>query len=190
MKKQTEITDATRKAIFEAFWITYQRKPIDKISIKELVDIAHVHRSTFYRYFTDIYDLLGQLEEKVLQEISAVLDKIEASEVTDLLKHAESTAIALKDYVPLIYYLTGPNGDINFRNKLKEQMRLRFIGLSVGKHTSLTSEYMFNYIFSCLLSNLNFWYEHQKECSLEQVCSMSKQLVSEGMLKYIENMDI
>jgi len=37
---------------------------------------------------------------------------------------------------------------------------------------------------------LNFWYEHQKECSLEQVCSMSKQLVSEGMLKYIENMDI
>ena len=190
MKKQTEITDATRKAIFEAFWITYQRKPIDKISIKELVDIAHVHRSTFYRYFTDIYDLLGQLEEKVLQEISAVLDKIEASEVTDLLKHAESTAIALKDYVPLIYYLTGPNGDTNFRNKLKEQMRLRFIGLSVGRHSSLTLEYMFNYIFSCLLSNLNFWYEHQKECSLEQVCSMSKQLVSEGVLKYIENMDI
>ena len=63
-------------------------------------------------------------------------------------------------------------------------------GLSASRHLSLTSEYMFNYIFSCLLSNLNFWYEHQKECSLEQVCNMSKQLVSEGMLKYIENMDI
>lgn len=187
MKKQTEVTDATRKAIFDAFWTTYQRKPIDKISVKELVDIAHVHRSTFYRYFTDIYDLLGQLEEKVLCEISAVLDKIEASEIADLLNHAESTAIALKEYVPLIYYLTGPNGDVNFRNKLQEQMRLRFTGLSVGSNHSLSSEYIFNYIFSCLLSNMNFWYEHQEECSLEQICSMSKQLVSEGMIKYIRN---
>ena len=184
MKKQPEITNATRKAILDAFWIIYQQKPVDKISIKELVEIAHVHRSTFYRYFTDIYDLLDHLQEKVLSEISATLNSIEASDITDLLYNAESIAIALKEYAPLIYHLTGPNGDANFRNKLREQMRLRFLSLSVCKYPSLTSEYLFSFIFSCILSNLNFWCEHQEDCSLEQLCGLSKQLISGGMLMY------
>lgn len=187
MKKQPEMTDATRKAILDAFWILYQQKPVDKISVKELTAIAHVHRSTFYRYFTDRYDLLGQMEEGVLSEISAALDSIETSEVTDLICHAEAIAIALKEYAPLVYHLTGPNGDANFRGKLRERMRLRFSSLSAGRYSSLTSEYLFSYIFSCILSNLNFWYEHQEACSLEQVCGWSRKLISDGMLMYVKN---
>lgn len=187
VKKQPEITDATRKAILDAFWTLYQQKPVDKISIKELADLAHIHRSTFYRYFTDIYDLLGQLEEKVLSEISATLNNIETSDFTDLLYHAESIVAALKEYAPLIYHLTGPNGDANFRSKLRERMRLRFSSLSVSRYPSLTLEYLFSFVFSCILSNLNFWYEHQEECSLEQVCGLSKQLISDGMLMFVKN---
>ena len=189
MKKQPEITDATKKTLVNAFWSMYQQKPVDKISVKEIVQIANVHRSTFYRYFTDIYDLLSQLEDQILSEISAILNSIETTDFTDLLHHAESTAIALKEYAPMIYHLTGPNGDVTFRNRLREQMRMRFSALSIGRTPSLASEYLFHFVFSCILSNLSFWYEHQDACSLEQVCGMSQRLVSGGLLMYAKNME-
>jgi probable dihydroxyacetone kinase regulator len=36
-----------------------QRKPLDKITVKELVEACEVNRQTFYYHFRDIYDLLG-----------------------------------------------------------------------------------------------------------------------------------
>lgn len=191
MKKQPEITDATHKSIIDAFWIIYQQKPIDKITVKEIVETAHVHRSTFYRYFTDIYDLLNQLEQKVISEISVNLKKnCNTTDFNDLLSHADLMVVALKEYAPMIYHLTSPNGDIFFRNKLKEQVQLHFNSLGFAKNTSLATEYLFNFMFSCILSNLNFWYEHQNECSLEQICNMCKQMISSGLLQFTKNIVI
>lgn len=40
-----------------------EKKSINKIIIKELMDKAGYHRSVFYTYFKDIYDLLEQEQE-------------------------------------------------------------------------------------------------------------------------------
>ena len=40
-----------------------KKKSINKIIIKELMDKAGYHRSVFYTYFKDIYDLLEQEQE-------------------------------------------------------------------------------------------------------------------------------
>lgn len=67
MKKQPEVTDKTRKAIADTFCSLYAQMPIEKISIKEITDMAGYNRATFYRYFTDIYELLNYVENDVLQ---------------------------------------------------------------------------------------------------------------------------
>lgn len=36
-----------------------KRKPLDKISIRELTDGCGVNRQTFYYHFADIYDLVS-----------------------------------------------------------------------------------------------------------------------------------
>ena len=48
----------TKENIIEAFWKIYAHKPLEKITIQELMDKAGYHRSVFYVYFKDIYDLL------------------------------------------------------------------------------------------------------------------------------------
>lgn len=48
----------TRRAIVEAFMKLLQNKSLDKITVKEIIELAEINRNTFYYYFQDIYDLL------------------------------------------------------------------------------------------------------------------------------------
>lgn len=45
-----------------------QKKPIGQISVRELTDAADLNRGTFYLHYKDIYDLLEQMENDLLQE--------------------------------------------------------------------------------------------------------------------------
>lgn len=189
MKKQPQMTDATRSAMLDAFWAVYQQKPMARITIKDISDAAHVHRSTFYRYFTDIYDVLHQFEQRILDEISATLEQVQGEpEVTNLLAHAGVMVGALKDYAPAIYHLTSPTGDPGFRDQLRQQMLHHFSGLSFVAGHSLELDYLFNFVFTNILANLNFWYEHRQEYSLEQIAELSKTLISKGITDYVQNL--
>lgn len=66
MNKNPEITDATRKKLILAFCELYKEKPINKITIKEITNIAGYNRSTFYQYFYDVYALLEYVENEII----------------------------------------------------------------------------------------------------------------------------
>ena len=55
--------------IREAFLDLLKKKPIEKISIGELCEKANVHRSTFYRHYTDIYALMDCIYDDAYHEI-------------------------------------------------------------------------------------------------------------------------
>lgn len=55
-----------RDQIWNALVFLLENKPIEKISIQNICDIAKVHRTTFYNHFYDIYDLLGYGTEQMV----------------------------------------------------------------------------------------------------------------------------
>src|SRR3974377_431286 len=69
LKKNPEATARTRENLMQAFWSLYCQKRIDHISVKEITDTDGYHRSTFYEYFVDIYDVFNQLEDELLAEL-------------------------------------------------------------------------------------------------------------------------
>ena len=66
----------TKENIIEAFWKIYAHKPLEKITIQELMDKAGYHRSVFYVYFKDIYDLLEQEENDIIDKLNEILPYI------------------------------------------------------------------------------------------------------------------
>ena len=186
MQKQPEVTDATRKAIMDAFWAIYQTTPIDQISIKRITDAAHVHRSTFYRYFGDIYAVLHAWEREIMEEIAVTLrTKVQPKQMADLLSHADVMIGALKDYAHILSHLTGPAGDGAFRSALEAQMRLVFRQV-VPNNGSLEADYLFSLIFNTILFNLRYWHEHREDCTLEVVALLSRQLIGSGLEEYVK----
>lgn len=68
------MTQFTEKAIREAFVGLLNEKPLDKITIKEIVETCGISRNTFYYHFADIPTLL---EDVINREIERVVSKTE-----------------------------------------------------------------------------------------------------------------
>lgn len=66
-------TRVTRMLIRQAFTQLLAQKPIQSISIKELCELAGINRGTFYAHYTDVYDLLQQMEAEMLADFERAL---------------------------------------------------------------------------------------------------------------------
>lgn len=65
--------EKTRSAIKEAFLKLYPRRPLEKITIKELCALAQINKSTFYSHYDDIYDLSDQLQRETVAYVLSTM---------------------------------------------------------------------------------------------------------------------
>lgn len=66
-------TRYTKKVIRESFLELLSQKPIVKITIKELCDLADINRGTFYLHYQDINALYQEIEEEVYTNLKEIL---------------------------------------------------------------------------------------------------------------------
>ena len=66
MPRRTDATEQTRANLRQAFWELYARKPLERISVREITDRAGYNRATFYLHYHDVYELLNEIEDTVL----------------------------------------------------------------------------------------------------------------------------
>ena len=62
-------TERTRRSITNAFLELRKQKPIEKITVKELAELAYINKATFYTHYHDIYDLADQMENEFMESI-------------------------------------------------------------------------------------------------------------------------
>ena len=60
----------TKKQIFDTFIELLEKKPFDRITVKDIVEACDINRNTFYYYYSDIYDLLEEVFMKELNKLS------------------------------------------------------------------------------------------------------------------------
>ena len=68
----------TKKAIREAFLELRKKKPLEKIKVNDVCELAMCIRATFYRYYQDIYDLNDQLEDEAINRLVSTFEDKEA----------------------------------------------------------------------------------------------------------------
>ena len=61
-------TIKTKKAIEEAFLTIRAKKDLENIKVSELCALALINKTTFYNYYSDIYELSEELENKYLEQ--------------------------------------------------------------------------------------------------------------------------
>ena len=68
-KRQDMRVRRTRKHLKEAFLRMILKKPLEKIKVTDLAEIAEINRKTFYLHFTDIYDLMDTIADETAGKI-------------------------------------------------------------------------------------------------------------------------
>lgn len=59
----------TKSAIINSFLQLRSKKPLERITVKELSDLAQINKATFYLHYKDIYDLSESLENELLDSV-------------------------------------------------------------------------------------------------------------------------
>lgn len=124
-------TERTKRSIANAFLELRKQKSLEKITIKELSELAFINKATFYTHYHDIYDLSDQLEDEFMdsiihemphpesiitapalatRELSAML--IEKKEITNILfSGSRQSKLSEKIYMALMKYITSKYPD-------------------------------------------------------------------------------
>lgn len=59
----------TKRAVKDAFVTLLKKKPLNKVTVKEICALAEINRATFYKYYRDPFDLLDHIEAEMLAQM-------------------------------------------------------------------------------------------------------------------------
>ncbi|RSK25805.1 TetR/AcrR family transcriptional regulator [Bacillus sp. HMF5848] len=185
MKKQPEVTAQTKQNLIDAFWSLYCEKRIEKITVKEITQKAGYNRGTFYEYFTDIYDVLEQIEDSLIPTINE-LPPISFGDI--------NMGIPIDMFMKLFeknskYYsvLLGDNGDPAFSSKLKNSTKPILKQAFAEKYEGNQEEFDFvlEYVLSAMVGIMSYWFRHDKSMTAEDLMTLMQDLMENGVMKHL-----
>lgn len=179
---QKPVTDRrirkTRAALKHSLTVLMKEKSVKDISVKELTSLADVNRGTFYLHYKDVFDLLEQSEDDLLQELHETVNAFSPAllnEKPDRL-FREIYELCLEN-ADLVRILIGENGDIKFLNKLKKLMHDRLDEWSKILRTKHPQARDFDAYFAFLvggcISLLQYWFQNDMQETPAQLADIT-----------------
>ena len=117
-------TKRTKQNIINAFMELRQKKPLEKITVKELSELALINKATFYSHYNDIYDLSDQLEKETIDMILAELPHPEEL-VSNPKRSTEELTSVLYSHLKIIDVIFSGNRTAILADKLEQRIKNR-----------------------------------------------------------------
>ena len=149
------------------------------ITVRMIAEDSGVSRSTFYRYYDSIDDVITELEDEILDGISfinrvALSDKNNRSSIESTFSRLARSSI-LKEHADFIRVVNGPHGDVRYkercmkliRNYLMEQLKREG---SYSKEMDFYVEFMAGGFFQVI----NYWIIERPDVSAEEFESIQQ----------------
>lgn len=176
MRKKPEQTEMTRSSFQNAFWILYEKRSIEKITVKDICNLAGYNRSTFYQYYKDVYDLLHKAEDGFLADIGkSVVMIVEQAQNWDLSSMFQAVFGLLEQYNRYISVLFGPHGNTAFTHRLIENLKPIWVKyfIQTAQYTPAEVDLLIEHNMMGLLSMFQKWFFDHNSISEERFIQLS-----------------
>lgn len=186
-KKQPEITMITKQTIKDAFWELYKEKKIEKITVKDITIKAGYNRSTFYAYFTDVYDILEQIEEDLMPGIEHIPPVDTSREHSpDFFENIITIYEKNSTYYSV---LLSENGDPRFAIKMKNVFKSMMMEAITNRVNSslVEMDYALEFLVGATLSIVKHWFDQDKNIPMKQLIPLMYKLMDN---RFVQELDI
>jgi len=182
MDKHPQVTAQTKQNLIDAFWSLYCEKRIEKITVKEIAQRAGYNRGTFYVYFTDVYDVLSQIEQSLIPTLKELPPTTKLEHNMDMpfdmfLKLYEQNS----KYYSILF---GDNGDPAFVSKIKNSIKpliMQVISKKVDRN-DIELDFISEYILSAMIGILSYWFRMNKVLPAEDLIALMYQLMDNEVI--------
>ena len=186
-KKQFEVTMMTKQTIKDAFWELYKEKKIEKITVKDITLKAGYNRSTFYAYFTDVYDILEQIEEDLMPGIEHLPPVDTSREYSP--DYFENIITIYEKNSAYYSVLLSENGDPRFALKMKNVFKSMMME-AITNRVNISPEemdYALEFLVGATLSIVKHWFDQDKNIPMQQLIPLMYKLMDN---RFVQELDI
>ena len=178
----------TREIILNAVAACLATTDYDCIAVKDVITLANVSRSTFYRYFFSVDEALSELEDKYLDAMLSINRMALMTRYGGDLEQLTPTLIMrlemLQEDYPAVLALLGPHGSPRFAQKEAEIMRSYLSEKARG--IALSSEEIDLYITYCIEGHnglIRSWLSSYPELPAASVAQLLNRLLYSPLLE-------
>lgn len=151
MEKENRRIKMTKMLLNDSFLKLLEKRPLARVTVKDICDDADLNRSTYYRYYTDPYDQIEKLKSNLIEEMFSYIDTSKNTSLNDFSK-LYSVIKKMLDYMQTkkdtFRILLSNNGDIS----LQKDLLTVFAEKLLPSNFKITEEYsplLQKYIFIC-----------------------------------------
>ncbi len=154
-----------------------KEKPLNKITVKELCEIAQINRATFYKYFDNPYDLLNKMEQELLDNLEAKIHETHSDGFRDIFHMVLNDICENRDYYTILF---SANGDERFRERLYSIAygnNIRTIKKLFPDITKTEQEWLYYFIAEGCNGILHNWFNNGMQEPAEEVGKFAENMV-------------
>lgn len=180
----------TKEKLQKSLIALLEEKQITQITVKELCTLADVNRGTFYCHYTDIYDMLAQMESAFFTAFEEIFAACPGTSYSARLTKNYLLAIFSFTYENRDFcrVLLGPNGDMAFVERMKRFVydkcctywRTLNPQIDRRKYDSFNA-----FVINGCVGILANWLDGDTEESPEKVADAAAKIVSSSIRAYI-----
>lgn len=175
----------TKTLLINALISLLEIKSFKDITVKDLCDAADINRGTFYLHYKDIYDLIGQIEQDIMNQLETMISLHTPEElnnnpytlICDIFQFTHQNSALCRT-------LLSQNGDISFLMKIKNLCRDRFIEVcsySFHEENPRQLEYSYNFIASGCVGLIESWLFSEHPESPEEMAALANNIITAGI---------
>lgn len=166
MKKIDTRVQFTKSRLKESLLSLLQEKPVDRITVKELCDLAELNRSTFYLHYDSPHNLLKELEQEFVEAHGKLFHAF-WQQGRDLDIMVELFA-CLRENREFFCTIMGPNGDPEFAGSLVSNAREGILDqwqLEFSTYARKNLDFIFDFVLTGSLRLILNWLHDDKGLS-------------------------
>ena len=157
----------TRRQLKECLTRLLKEKKIQDITVRELAEMADINRGTFYLHYKDVFDLMDQIKNELIEEVESVLTHHPVPELV------ARPSLALSELFPLVQ----ENAEIV---SIKGCLDLKY---SSDPDTLAAFS---AFIVSGCVGTVQYWIESGMKESTEQMAILTEDFILKG-IRVLEN---
>ncbi len=171
----------TKRLIREALLTMLKTKSIQDITVRELCDTAGVNRTTFYNHYDGVYEVLGEIEENFLLQLTDEGGFTHG--LLDLSQHIERLCEKLRQNKDIALLLLTNSADPKFSEKLTRLRACRSVwSETISSYSSAEYELLEQFISGGAFSMVCYWLESGCQQTPKQVAALMTNVIQKGIL--------
>ena len=185
--KHNEQSQQTKQALSEALKAMMKKKPLNKITVGELVEDCGVNRKTFYRHYRSISDVVTEFENELLSDFSDILKTSNTSifNIGSVLGEISALISSNQEYFVKLLKL---NPELFSTGRVKAMLR-RAIEIALRDVCVVNDEQTLHalseFTVSGVLSLYSGWFDSGCTGSLDVITDIARRMTTDGLRGFV-----